>query len=499
MADIFISYKREDKQLAERLSISLEQLGFNVWWDLNLISGQPYRAAIRAVIDQCKAAIVLWSAKSVESEFVMDEASYAHRLGKLCPARIDDVELPMGFGQTHTADLIGWDGEFNHSGFQNVVAAVEARIGRKGRLGASTRTPEAETAAAELEAFKTAQYAGNSQALRAFLKHFPRGDFAGFVRGQLETMPAEARAGEAAAAHEVRLPPPAQQPTSSPQGESPLAASSPQDWGLTDSGKVAGKALPWPLIAGGLAIVALAAVFWPRGQTTGEEPAAYEEAAYPADGAPADPTLDPAAAPAEAPADPAAAPADPAAASYFASYDINQLESHVRAAAIEARAAESRANAAAARARQAARRGEANGSRAPQNGVGIDIWDSGNFVGDRYAGEFGAGVRSGVGVFVYGQNPNNIANSLRYEGEWASDRRNGVGIYHWRSGNRHAGAFRDNRIEGTGVHYFNTGERYEGEWANDRRGGYGALWDAQGQVSQQGIWANDTLTTPLSR
>jgi hypothetical protein len=157
MADIFISYKREDKAIAERLSIALEQLGFDVWWDLNLISGQPYRGAIRAVIDQCKAAIVMWSTNSVESEFVMDEASYAHRLGKLCPTRIDGVELPMGFGQTHTVDLSDWNGELSHTDFQSLVRAVEDRVGRKGKLGSGRRTPEAEAGAAELEAFSRAR------------------------------------------------------------------------------------------------------------------------------------------------------------------------------------------------------------------------------------------------------------------------------------------------------------------------------------------------------
>ena len=75
MADIFISYKREERRLAERLSIALEQLGFDVWWDFELLSGDRYRNVIRAVIDQCSAAIVLWSKLSVDSDFVMDEAT----------------------------------------------------------------------------------------------------------------------------------------------------------------------------------------------------------------------------------------------------------------------------------------------------------------------------------------------------------------------------------------------------------------------------------------
>jgi len=95
MADVFISYKREDRGTAQRLADALEQLGFDVWWDLDLLAGDEYRNVIRAVIDQCSAAIVLWSTRSIESDFVMDEASHAKRKGKLCPALIDNVDLQI--------------------------------------------------------------------------------------------------------------------------------------------------------------------------------------------------------------------------------------------------------------------------------------------------------------------------------------------------------------------------------------------------------------------
>ena len=54
MADVFISYKREDRRVAERLSGALQQLGFDVWWDFELLSGENFRSAIRAVMDQFK-------------------------------------------------------------------------------------------------------------------------------------------------------------------------------------------------------------------------------------------------------------------------------------------------------------------------------------------------------------------------------------------------------------------------------------------------------------
>ncbi len=59
MADVFLSYKREDRATAQRLAQALGQLGFEVWWDFELLSGQAYRKVIREIISKCKAAVVL--------------------------------------------------------------------------------------------------------------------------------------------------------------------------------------------------------------------------------------------------------------------------------------------------------------------------------------------------------------------------------------------------------------------------------------------------------
>lgn len=549
MADIFISYKREDKQIAERLSIALEQLGFDVWWDLNLISGQPYRAAIRAVIDQCKAAIVLWSEKSVLSDFVMDEASYAHRLGKLCPARIDGVEIPMGFGQTHTADLVDWDGELTHAGFQNVVSAVEGRVGRKGKLGSAQRSAETEAAAAELEAFKSAQFAGNAQALQAFLKHFPRGLFANFVRGQLESMTADAKAARAEGVGVDTAPRPPAAPT--PEWTPPPAHGPP-----TPPRPPASP--PWAMIGIGAAVVLALAAFmfslrpWeqsaaPVGEAAVEAPARDVDAEIEAvrqeereraaallaareeelrqQGVTEAQAREQAAREQAAREQAAREQAARAVQAASATYDLTQLNPQVRATVERARDAERRANAAAARARSAAQQAEDAARRARAGEAGYQIFDGGDGrryeggwangtyngygvlivsaphagAGDRYSGQYNGGARNGVGVYSYAQNANNTGAALRYEGELANSAYSGVGVFHWRDGRRHAGGWGDNSVSGQGVLYFTDGRRYEGDWSNSHYNGHGVLWDAQGRVIQQGVWTNSVLTEALAR
>jgi len=531
MADIFISYKREDKQIAERLSIALEQLGFDVWWDLNLISGQPYRAAIRAVIDQCKAAIVLWSEKSVLSDFVMDEASYAHRLGKLCPARIDGVDLPMGFGQTHTADLVGWDGETSHKGFQNVVSAVEARVGRKGRLGASARTPEADAKAAELEGFKTAQFAGTSQALKAFLKHFPRGAFAGFVRGQLESMEADARHAATANTTTTYAPPPREPPRPTPVYHAPPPPPRAPAFPTVDT--TPEKKSPWPMLAGGalaVATFALAIAFWPRDNDSNPnvqgQPAVTEtrdvdaeiEAARQAERERVQQEYAAQQAQQQRDADAreqnnrdqtalqtqaARNQADDNAwtvaqrANTAAGYDAYLYAYGSGRHASEARSARTRLQAAAsttatygaydlAQLHPQVRAAAAEARRARTT-----------------AENAAAQARNGVSGLVRTVNNGNAEGTSRMEGQELSANSIGYSVDTVTSGPRLGDQYLGQRNatsqNGYGVYAWAGGVRYEGAWVNGQMSGYGVKWGSSGQVLEAGVWTANTLTTPLSR
>ncbi|WP_114968883.1 toll/interleukin-1 receptor domain-containing protein [Rhodoferax ferrireducens] len=125
--DVFISYAREDRPLAEQLAHALSASGLQVWWDRDLTAGSEFTAVIEAQLLGATVVIVLWSAESVRSSFVRDESSRALKLGKLLPVRIEDIELPLGFGQLHTLDLLDWDGDADDETFQQLLREVRQR------------------------------------------------------------------------------------------------------------------------------------------------------------------------------------------------------------------------------------------------------------------------------------------------------------------------------------------------------------------------------------
>ena len=138
MRHVFISYAHEDRSYAKKMAAVLEAEGWPVWWDHEIHAGEAWRREITKALKAAGCVIVLWSehvvgSDSVEgSEFVMDEASRAKDRGILLPARIENVEIPVGFGTIQTEDLLEWDEGNEHPSVQRLIVAVDRMLARSG-------------------------------------------------------------------------------------------------------------------------------------------------------------------------------------------------------------------------------------------------------------------------------------------------------------------------------------------------------------------------------
>jgi hypothetical protein len=131
MSDIFLSYKRDDEPKAGKLVAALEAEGLSVWWDRGLPGGEEWRANIERALNQAKCVIVLWTHASVdqaEGRFVRDEASRAYGRHILVPVLMERVSPPLGFGEVQAIDLVNWRGSRRDPFFQDLVAAVRAKL-----------------------------------------------------------------------------------------------------------------------------------------------------------------------------------------------------------------------------------------------------------------------------------------------------------------------------------------------------------------------------------
>jgi hypothetical protein len=127
MADIFLSYASKDRAKVEPIVKALREKGWSVWWDRKIPPGMTWVEMIAKALKEAKCVLVLWSQHSLNSEWVLEEATIGKRRKIVVPARIDSVDPPLGFGLMQAADLIGWDSNPDHAGFSALTEAI-ARI-----------------------------------------------------------------------------------------------------------------------------------------------------------------------------------------------------------------------------------------------------------------------------------------------------------------------------------------------------------------------------------
>ena len=129
MADIFISYSRQDKARVAPLVAALEAEGWSVWWDPEIAPGEEFDGLISRELDAARSLVVVWTAQSVDSRWVRGEARDAADRGVLVPVRLDNARLPIDFRAVHTTDLDGWGDDPQHPAFQGLRKALEAKLG----------------------------------------------------------------------------------------------------------------------------------------------------------------------------------------------------------------------------------------------------------------------------------------------------------------------------------------------------------------------------------
>jgi len=127
--DIFVSYSRDDRSAAKRFAELLEREGFSVWWDAAIHSGESFDQVIENQLRAAKAAVVLWSPRSVNSRWVRAEATLADRRNIFVPVIIEKCDLPIIFELTHSNDLSEWDGNRGADPWVRLINDIRHLVG----------------------------------------------------------------------------------------------------------------------------------------------------------------------------------------------------------------------------------------------------------------------------------------------------------------------------------------------------------------------------------
>ena len=146
MFDVFISYSRDNKARVADIAAAVTAAGYDVWWDAELPPHRSYGDVITEKIGGAKAAIVVWSHTSAQSEWVRAEADVARNQKKLVQTAIDDVMPPLPFNQIQFADLRDWNGDPAHGAWRKVLMSLEELCGREAVAASPSRPTPAPVA-----------------------------------------------------------------------------------------------------------------------------------------------------------------------------------------------------------------------------------------------------------------------------------------------------------------------------------------------------------------
>ncbi|MFO0368029.1 MAG: toll/interleukin-1 receptor domain-containing protein, partial [Acidobacteriota bacterium] len=102
----------------------MQRMKIDVWWDQDILPGQVWRDEITKQLHAAASVVVFVSQDSIRSRHVMDEGERAMRRGVAVLLRLDETELPLGWGVVQAINLTSPERE------SRLAEAVTRLLGR---------------------------------------------------------------------------------------------------------------------------------------------------------------------------------------------------------------------------------------------------------------------------------------------------------------------------------------------------------------------------------
>lgn len=185
--DVFISYKREERELADQASRALTAAGYVAVTDLNIQKATDFGEAIDRMIKEASVVVVLWTQASAASDWVRKEANEAERQEKYLGVRIEPVsvdDLPFRVRGNNWLDLS--EAAFA-DGLPDMVTEVRRLVGaaQRNEVEAESATKLAE---GDLEFYQVVHEIGDVGGYRKYASVYPQGTYIDDAHGHIKRL-----------------------------------------------------------------------------------------------------------------------------------------------------------------------------------------------------------------------------------------------------------------------------------------------------------------------
>lgn len=138
MADVFLSYARQEADRAVEICRSLEALGLSTFFDVDgLDAGDPWPDRLDDELKSAGAVVSLWSPYALSRQWVRRECAVGETRGVLLPAIVEavtDIDVPARFVDLQRVDLSDFHGQSDHAGWRSLVRSLARKLKRKDLL-----------------------------------------------------------------------------------------------------------------------------------------------------------------------------------------------------------------------------------------------------------------------------------------------------------------------------------------------------------------------------
>ncbi len=128
MADIFLSYSREDSGRADAMVQALKAVGWSVWFDRYTPTARKWANILESELERARCVVMLWSDHAMDSDWVRKEGIAGLDRAVLVPVRIRESDIPDVFGSIQFADLTSWDGDPAAPAFTELVQSIRNQM-----------------------------------------------------------------------------------------------------------------------------------------------------------------------------------------------------------------------------------------------------------------------------------------------------------------------------------------------------------------------------------
>ena len=122
--DVFVGYAHANHEVARQVVEAVEQLGWEVWWDDQLLGGSRYTEEIESALKRARCVLALWSEEAAESHWVRNEGNFGLQRNVLIPILLDPIDLPLNWQHLHAVNLQSWSGSLEDPAFMRLARAL---------------------------------------------------------------------------------------------------------------------------------------------------------------------------------------------------------------------------------------------------------------------------------------------------------------------------------------------------------------------------------------